>query len=378
MSEQLNSCEMNGNARSRSSSYKTQKVKSFLESFTRVLSPSSSYEDAQRKVWETLSTSLFEEEQGEPKRESSLFVDGTPFGTSLCLTEKMFKIRALVEVGGLHRSLPEQIDHSLRTLIELYQILGWYQSTSVVNWFCRQIFPSDSRELENWWGGIWMGVVMGPNNQIELRIYFNLRSGSLLDRWNRIDNLLEPFSQGAKGILNHSLRIASIESTAIPVGIGIVLTQDELKGVRLYQGLEKTRAQQVSSLLEKTASPLDFSEEIVAPLSRLEKRFGFTVPQGLTVSHDFQMRQSKLCDQVARVKCDVNCQPFVQVDADGFEDWVLSTLNATGEQAMKNYAALLSDHFGGASLDYFSLGAQTKGSHRTLYVKPAGLSPEGE
>jgi len=65
---------------------------------------------------------------------------------------------------------------------------------------------------------MWLGAVIGSENDVELRIYFNLRSGSLLERWNKIGSFLSPFiSEAVERFMQNTFKKTSIESTAIPV-----------------------------------------------------------------------------------------------------------------------------------------------------------------
>jgi len=353
---------------------KAEKIKLYMSDFFETMASSYSLNDTQLSVWDFLTSAIFKNENCLPKREPSLFFDGTPFGTSLCLTEEAFSMRSLMELGVCDKLLSEQIDGSLSALSSLYKILDWSQSAGTVNWFSHSIFPQNPQELENWWGGMWIGTAMGADGKIELRIYFNLRNGSLSERWAKIHHTLEPFASNASYLLSDEFWDASVESTAVPVGLGVVFSNDSLKGIRLYQGLEKSHSAKVSELFEKTAKGLAADREIVEPLKKLEELYCFAVPQSFTVSHDFRIVKGLLSDKASRIKCDVSCSQFVTAGADGFENWLLSTLDDTGQQSLKDFASLLQKSFGGASLDYFSLGAQVDGSHRTVYVRPMGLA----
>lgn len=347
-----------------------KKTSGYVAAFEESLASSYTVNDTQKKIWDILTKAAFESEDRIFTREPSLFHDGTPLGTSLCLTEEPFRIRALAEIGVCNSLLSEQIDDSLRTLIDIYETLNWRKSASSINWFCSNIFPEDPKKLENWWGGMWLGVVMGENSKTELRLYFNLRNGNLQKRWEKIMKTLEPFGNFADEVF----RKASIASTAVPAGLGIVFSDDELKGIRLYQGLEKTGSDQIADFLQKTAQALDWEKEINEPLRKLENLFGLSAPQSITVSHDIKVTNSRLENRISRVKADINCTRYTNVNADLFEDWILSALDSKGQKAIQNFAQLHAQQFGGASLDYFSLGAQKNGSHRTVYVKPSGLA----
>jgi hypothetical protein len=305
-------------------------------------------------------------------REPSLFEDGTPVGFSLQLgSGSPASFRLLVEPGGLAIGLAEQIDRSLGTLGSILTTLGWSESARDLNHFAQGVYPANPAELAGWWGGMWLGVAAGT--EFDLRVYMNLRSGPLISRWQRIVDVLtyradDSFEPDFRAFIDQS-----IDATAVPVGLGLVLAQDKLRGVRIYQGLERADPISVSrSIPEALREAAEAA--IMAPVRALFDEMGQQGAQAITMAHDFAVKGRTLQSRVTRVKCDVNCRGYVAEDADRFEGWLLSTIEERDRDHVARFSKLLTEHFGGAQLDYFSLAcAVGNRRQRTLYVQPSGL-----
>lgn len=305
-------------------------------------------------------------------REPSLFEDGTPIGFSLQLgggTPASFRL--LVEPGGLAVGLPEQINRGLGALGQILTALGWTASAHDLNHFARGVYPGDPANLANWWGGMWLGAAVGT--EFDLRVYMNLRSGSLPARWQRIVDVLayrasDSFEPDFRAFINQS-----VDATAVPVGLGLVLARDKLRGVRIYQGLERTDPVSVArSIPAALREPAEAA--IMAPLRTLFDEMGKPNAQTVTMAHDFVVKGEELRSRPYRVKCDINCRGYVTRGADQFENWLLSTIEDSDRDQVVRFSNLLTYHFGGAQLDYFSLACATGSrEQRTLYVQPSGL-----
>lgn len=336
--------------------------------------PSGDSADESRDIIRILVEAAIDVSNEPVMREPSLFEDGTPVGFSLQLGGDLPpSFRLLVEPGGLAIGLAEQIDCSLATLGKILAALGWRESVRELNHFAQGVYPRDRAELANWWGGMWLGIAAGA--EFDLRVYTNLRSGPLLSRWQRIVDVLtysagDSFESDFRAFIDQS-----IDATAVPVGLGLVLDRDKLRGVRIYQGLERTELISVGRNIPATLrEPAEAT--IMTPIRMLFDQMGQPGPQAVTMAHDFAIKDRKLQSQANRVKCDINCQGYVAADADRFEDWVLSTIEERDRDQVLRFSNLLTEQFGGSQLHYFSLACATGNRpQRTLYVQPSGLCP---
>lgn len=324
-----------------------------------------------RGIVRTLAAAALDVAHEPAVREPSLFEDGTPVGFSLQLAGGPVSFRLLVEPGGLAIGLPEQIDYSLGTLGEILAALGWSESARDLNHFARGVYPGDRAELANWWGGMWLGASAGT--EFDLRVYMNLRSGPLPARWQRIVDVLayragERFEPDFRALIDQS-----VEATAVPVGLGLVLAGDKLRALRIYQGLERADLVSVGRMVPAALrEPAEAA--IITPARALFDEMGQPGAQAITVAHDFLIGDHAIRSTASRFKCDINCREYVAADADRFEDWLLSAVGEGDRERVARFSSLLAEHFGGAQLDYFSLGCAAGGRpQRTLYVQPAGL-----
>jgi hypothetical protein len=355
---------------------KQKKVMAYLYAFRASTNNQTVFAPVQEQIWSLLTATAFHGTCIEKECEPSISIDGTPFITSLKLGDKRPALRGLFEPSGTGATLADRIDFSLSVIATLYQQLGWSKSARDINWFSRGIFPANPIELGDWWGGIWLGVELLPQASPELRVYFNLRAGTLKSRWQKLSNLLIPYTQdGTLQPLGQGFSENVISFTAIPVGVGIVIRDDRVHGIRLYQSLERADSQMISRIFSCEPEFAEAEKNIIPALQKLESKFGLAAPQSITISHDFIMKDNIIGDSIHRIKCDINCRPYVAIDQDYFENWIKSTLNVKQEKSIYSYATLLQDHFGGAELDYFSMGiTRTNQTLRTVYVKPLHLS----
>jgi len=328
-----------------------------------------------RGLVHALAAAALEVEDLPRAREPSMFEDGTPVGFSW-QTGAAGYVRMLVEPGGLALDLPRQIDRSLQVLGRLLAEQGWETCGRDVLDVARGVYPRDPRDLATWWGGMWLGTAAGPDGA-DLRVYLNLRSGTLAARWQRVVDVLLGRADGDFERCFGQFIDRCVEATAVPVGLGLVLAGGRLRAVRVYQGLE--RADEVGVAASIPTALRDGAEDaVLAPLRALVADHGRPGAQGVTVAHDFHVEDGVLRSVPRRVKVDVNCRWYVAQDADGFEEWLLGTLDEPDRARLAGFATLLAEHFTGAQLDYCSLGCDTRGvRHRTVYAQPLGLDAGG-
>ncbi len=183
----------------------------------------------------------------------------------------------LVEPGGTSISVPQQVNCSLKAADELLQIMGWQQAADQVNSIIREVFPCNSAELENWWGGIRLGTSIAAN-QTELRLYLNLRHGNKLQRWQRVANVLTEFSDDSIGPVLEKL-ILQTSPHAIPVGLGIVINKT-VRGIRLYAGMQNPNENSIMDCISGDASLV--RDDIHWFCQQIHRQFGAFTSQSVT------------------------------------------------------------------------------------------------
>lgn len=335
---------------------------------------SSSLPAPDHQVWQALLKPTFDcPPVTTPLRAASICIDGTPVVFSLKLThqEEAPAFRVLVEPGGTGISVPQQISCSLKAADELLQIMGWQQAAEQVNQIIQHVFPANSEELENWWGGIWLGTSIA-GSQTELRLYLNLRHGNIVQRWQRVANVLTEFG-------DHSLQpvleklIGQTSSHAIPVGLGIVINKT-VRGIRLYCGMHEPSEASIMQCISGDASLVQ--ADISWFCSSIREQFGEFTRQSVTLGYDFHLdKNGALQPLIARTKIDVACQRFAK--SEGFTDFLQQLVQKFqfDNSQLPSFLADLDHCFQGSDVEYISLGVDAGIDHLTVYAKPHSCKP---
>jgi hypothetical protein len=306
-----------------------------------------------------------------PRRRVSISLDGTPLVYSLKMTRKSQypDFRMLVEPGGLGITVPQQIDGSLRTVDLLLGSLGWEKAVEPLNAVITRVFPDDPGVVSHWWGGMWLGMSLSVD-RVELRLYFNLRHGEALARWQRAADVLTWFSDTTLTTPLKTL-IEQVSPHAIPVGLGVVVS-DSVRGFRIYTGMHKAG---YDSILASCPNNLIGSGDALETFcTAFTRAFGPFAPQSVTLGYDFQIgKDGHLRPNVTRAKVDVCCEssgkpgPLVVSLLNEF----LETYGVDPDQ-FRVFAKDLEACFGTSNIQYISLGFNDGLDHLTTYVKPGG------
>jgi hypothetical protein len=310
-----------------------------------------------------------------PLRAASICMDGTPVVFSVKLTHEQEApaFRVLVEPGGTGITVPQQVSCSLKAADELLQIMGWQQAAEQVNSIIREVFPSNSAELENWWGGIWLGTSIAESHT-ELRLYLNLRHGNMLQRWQRVVNVLTIFSDESIGPVLEKLILQS-SPHAIPVGLGIVINKT-VRGIRLYAGMQDPNEKSIMDCISGNASLV--KDEIHWFCQQIEQQFGSFTRQSVTLGYDFHLDKTGILQPlISRTKIDVACQRFAK--AEGFLPFLHQLVQRFqfDNSHLPSFLADLRYSFSGYDVEYISLGVDDGIDHLTVYAKPHSLQPAG-
>jgi hypothetical protein len=314
-----------------------------------------------------------------PLRRASLCRDNTPIVYSQYLSPQEIgssngeqkSIRILVEPGGIGITIAEQINKTLFTTDQIIHYMGWQNVIDDLNGIVVRVFPLDASALSHWWGGMWLGLAAYPND-IQFRLYMNLRYGSEKARWQRFADVLgflgdETLEEPLKQL------ISNVAPTAIPVGLGVVLANSRIATLRLYVGVHQPNQKTLHSLLLGLDGP---DGSIVARLCE-----GFKVMNGefnsqsVTAGYDFHLDHSGIIEPcIARSKLDISCQCLPQEHEPALlalisrlsKEWQLD------ENQLKNFLSDLSKSFGAYRIEYISFSFADEMPKITVYAKPDG------
>lgn len=329
-----------------------------------------------QQVWQSLLKPTFDlPPVTTPLRAASICIDGTPVVFSVKLThqEEAPAFRVLVEPGGTGITVPQQINCSLKAADELLQIMGWQAAAEQVNRIIQHVFPANSEELENWWGGIWLGTSVAESHT-ELRMYLNLRHGNIVQRWQRVADVLTEFGDESLQPVLQKL-INQTSAHAIPVGLGIVIS-NTVRGIRLYCGMHEPNEESILHCISGDASLV--KEDIGWFCHSIVEQFGDFTRQSVTLGYDFHLdKEGNLQPLISRTKIDVACQRFAK--AEGFSSFLEQMVQEFkfDNRQLPAFLADLDHCFSGSDVEYISLGIDGGIDHLTVYAKPHSCKPAG-
>ncbi|MCX6829782.1 MAG: hypothetical protein NT002_10960 [candidate division Zixibacteria bacterium] len=321
-----------------------------------------------------LINSLMNDFQGKAKlRRASMCLDGTPVVYSLKSTRNadVVPFRMLVEPGGLGITVLEQINISLRVVDELLHKLGWEFVLHDLNAVISRVFPWDADTTRKLWGGIWLGCDLSKDD-VQLRLYLNLRYDEALCRWQRLADVLTWFSEGALAA-QLKMSFEQISLYAIPVGLGLVISE-QIHAIRLYVGVQHPNHE---SMLKAGINKLHGSERDVGFVCRsFTDAFGPFIQQSVTLGYDFILDKGRLMQpEIKRTKIDISCQLIkrdklyllIPLIIDLVRYWNLD------DQKLNGFLEDITECFGGFEIEFISLGFVEGLEHITTYVKPHGF-----
>jgi hypothetical protein len=303
------------------------------------------------------------------RRRASISLDGTPIVYSLKLLrqDSAPAFRMLVEPGGLGVTVPEQIDYSLRTIDTILHKLGWESSIEDLNAIITRVFPPDASAVLHWWGGMWLGMAFSTDH-LELRLYLNLRHEEATARWQRLANVLGWFGDLSLEVPLQAL-IQRVAPHAIPVGLGVVVSK-RVCGFRIYVGMHTPSLDTI--LIAGPERLAGAAQDITFFCNSFTKTFGPFARQSVTLGYDFLLEETGILRPlITRTKIDVSCEFLSASDVFPWFDYLLSKWDFDVKQSSAFFKDL-QICFGGAQIEYVSLGCREGIDHITVYAKPDG------
>lgn len=299
-------------------------------------------------------------------RRPSISDNGEPVVVSCKVTKKTEPaVRILVECGSLRMTVAQQVAYSLTILDDLLHELGWLDVADILNSITIEIFPLDPSDTSLWRGGIWLGAeyTLSPS-KVELRIYFNLRHGNATERWDKLSTIISSFaSYTINPFLDEWRKKCSL--LAIPVGLGVVVSNNKVSGIRAYLGVDIPNTETVSTL----ASPIsnDTKHIIAHMLSSFTMQFGQISRQGVTMGYDFLPQRS----EVSRVKIDLCCNLIDVRYSQRMFHWIKTLLSEISlkEEFLTEFLCDVNAFWRTSSVQFLSLGFAPELQHATIYVQ---------
>jgi hypothetical protein len=307
-------------------------------------------------------------------RRPSMCHDGTPLVYSVALDgDRPSPFRLLVEPGGTGIDVPAQVDCALDALDRGLAICGWDRAGAGLRTIASIVFPGDREAMRRWWGGAWIGLVLSPE-ALEMRLYANLRWGDARARWQRACDAICAFADERLTPTLEDL-MARVAPVAVPVGLGVAISGDALRALRLYAGVHSPTPEAIEAALPRRIA--GGAEPVGALAALFEERFGAMPPQSVTLGYDFLLAENRVQPGVARTKVDVSCQLIDDDRRD--EAWDLAHALAdrlgTDLEELDEFERALGASFGGSQVEFVSLGLRERATSMSVYAKPDDFRP---
>lgn len=276
-------------------------------------------------------------------------------------------IRVLVESGTLRMTVAEQIAYSLTRLDDLLGQLEWRRAAQAINTITKQVFPADSSMTDGWRGGIWLGAEVKTDlSEAELRLYLNLRHGAHDDRWQRLHGLVSTFSsETIAPFLNDWVPKSS--KYAIPVGLGVVLFDGSVKGIRAYVSVETPTIESIEATIAGFEGEAHHTLQLV--YDSFTSRFGAMCKHGVTIGCDFISGAKS----PYRMKVDICCHLVPPELSIHIVPWIEELLSewSFDPALFKEFMRDIHKFWKGSTVQFLSLGFAPQLEHATIYVKPS-------
>ena len=154
----------------------------------------------------------------------------------------------------------------------------------------------------------------------------------------------------------------------------LVLALDDvvITAIRLYCGMTDASPASVTAALPVVRAGA--APGISAFLRSYAESFGPLVTQDVTVAYDFVARDGLLHPAVARYKADVYCEAASRRDSDRLLSWLEGQIALRGLDVSGLYRFIndVVDAFGGATVQYASLGCSDRGDATSTISRSAG------
>ena len=248
---------------------------------------------------------------------STINNNGIPFQLDVSLGQKAEGLRFLTEVGAGAFPPFKQITFSYIRLQTICEELGWFKHGQLIREAGENLLPQDPETIGMLQAGtMWIGLGFFKSTLPKLSVYYEVRWGSLEERWLRLFKfLLKQGCYGAVEQLRGLLRTMSCFSQ--PLGVAIDLDDQGLRIIKLYFRTFRTAINELSQVLDKagfTAQPL-----ILNALSNTLLKSGEAFPPNAIV---YYLAIAPHSDQIEAIKVDVCSHCIKLSDQETKERWI--------------------------------------------------------
>lgn len=295
------------------------------------------------------------------RRRAIVALDGTPIVYSQSTRPGGDPLRVLVEPGSPARDVPAQVDFTLETLDALLGIAGWRPAAAALDAVAHAALPPSAEAARALRGGAALGLAAGEDG-FDLRLYLDLRAGAARERWRRA-----ACAFGTVGSARSEATFVAIAERAaplgVPVGIAAVLRESELRGLRLYIGLEDTSAASLAALSGAAPAVVGAFCDALGPFA----------PQAVTAAFDLAVHEGALQPRLARAKLDACTLDRPHEHAVRRLHVLLDALHLPGAGS-DGLLADLDRCFGCSRIQYVGLGLRGGNHEVTVYAQPGGAA----
>jgi len=276
--------------------------------------------------------------------------------------------RTIFEPGSRNLTVSQQIDQCLLLVGEAADQLGWTgHAADSVNNAVRVLFPSDAALIENWEGGMWLGMDASDDPPM-IKMYASLRNYKSTEAWQKLVDVFGEFSGWEmepvlRKIMEHAAKVGNL------VGLCYGFDRSGLRGIRFYSDMTHPTLEQIN-LLGRTFFPDKYGDSY-AFCNNFVKRFGEFGKEAVTMGFDFAAdSQGVLIPKLLRIKFELSCCLFSEEDQRDLPDWIEAQGSEFGfpctgiVKQIEEAKECLGDIF----FHYVSVGLQEK-QHLTLYYE---------
>jgi len=239
---------------------------------------------------------------------STINNNGIPFQFDVSLGRKAEELRFLTEVGAGASRPSCQIMLSYARLQTICEDLGWSKHIRLIREVGENLLPQDLETIEMLQAGtVWIGLGFGKNVLPRLSIYYEVRWGSLEERWLRLFRFL--LNQGCyKAVEQLRSLLHTMSCFSQPLGIAIDLDDQGLRVIKLYFRTFRTAINELSQVLNKAGFVAQ--TVILNALSQTLLNPGEVFPPNAIV---YYLAISPSSDQIEATKVDV-CSHCINLD----------------------------------------------------------------
>ena len=210
-----------------------------------------------------------------------------------------------------------------------------------------------------------------------LKLYMNLRHQSLVERWQKIADIIVCYSTKE---MEETIRflIEATQKQGVPIGIGVGVGKEGIKGLRIYISFQKPELSSIHTVYQMFAK--DSEQKIRTMIKEYEQWFSKSPQTVLTL--DFLIGNHKKLHPIpVRLKTELSLCELTKEEQAKIESYIKEQMKNLGYESehWKREQMEIRQFFPHIFYQYFSYGTvstnsfQNKKDHITLYFEPLEL-----